>query len=75
MFCLNARRKMASVASTFAMGGRDPFECQPRGACLVANWQSHHQHAIAIREIGAYGIDWNREREFTVIGAHAPFIE
>src|SRR5258708_38003731 len=72
--CLNAGRKMASVASVFSVRRSDPFECQSCGRCLVADGQGHHQHAIAISDVGTYCIDREWECKFAAIDAHAPFI-
>src|SRR5260370_25261945 len=73
--CLNAGRKMASVAFMFPVRRSDPFECQSCGRCLVADGQGHHQHAIAIGDVGTYCIDRDWECTFAVIDAHAPFID
>ena len=73
--CLNAGRKVASVAFVFPVGRSDPFECQSCGRCLVADGQGHQQHAIAIGDIGTYCIDRDWECKFAVIDAHAPFID
>src|SRR6266700_3596039 len=72
---LNAGRKMASVAFMFPVRRSDPFECQSCGGCLVADGQGHHQHAIAIGDVGTYCIDRDWECKFAVIDAHAPFID
>src|SRR5947209_4238173 len=73
--CLNAGHRMASVAFVFPVRRSDPFECQPCGRCLVADGQGHQQHAIAIGDIGTHCIDRDRECEFALIDAHAPFID
>src|SRR5690348_2613588 len=53
----------------------NPFERQSCGSCLVADGQRYYQHAIAIGDVGTYCIDREWECEFTVIDAHAPFID
>src|SRR5260370_23036888 len=72
---LNAGRKVASGAFVFAVGRSDPFERQSCVGCLVANEQDHHQHTIAVGDVGTHCIDRDWECEFAVIDANAPFID
>src|SRR5260370_8036983 len=72
---LNAGGQVARVALALPVGRRDPFERQSRRGCLVADGYGHHQHPIAIGDVGAHGIDWDGERELTVIDTDAPLID
>ena len=54
---------------------RDPFERQSRGGRMVADGHNHHQHPIAIGDVGADGIDRDWQRELSVIDADAPFVD
>jgi hypothetical protein len=73
--CLNAGRKVASVAFVFPVGRSDPFERQSCRGCLVADGQGHHQYTIVIGDVGTRCIDRDWECEFAVIAANASFID
>src|SRR5258708_447179 len=72
---LNACWRMPGIAFALTVGRRDAFEHEARRQCLVADRQGYHQHAIAVGDVGARGVDWDWKRQLAVIDPNAPFIQ
>jgi hypothetical protein len=66
---------VAGIAFALSARGGESFEREARRERLLADRQSHYQHAIAVGDIGTRGIHRDWERELTVIDPNAPFIQ
>lgn len=77
-FCrvnVDAGRWVPGVPLVLSARGSGSFKSQTRGDHPIAQRKRQSQHAIAIRDIGAYCVDWEREGHFARVGSRVPLIE
>src|SRR5712692_1782162 len=72
---LNGLGRVSGIAFALAVSRGKSFERQSCRERLLADRQGNRQHAIAVGDVGARGIDRDWERQLAVIDPNAPFIQ